>query len=134
MTMRTMGPVGIPEIRTRRAETAGIQRGYAVGQGAADGGGALITVLNTRAVGIAGDLPSAGTSVGDAFPVVQDGETVGIAGAVITAGQYVKADATSRLIPAVAAAGSGEEVIGRAQSGAAAVGDEFIVDVHPFVK
>jgi hypothetical protein len=134
MTQRLMGPVGIPVIRTRAAETAGIKRGYAVSQGVADGGAALITVANTRTVGIAGDLPVAGTAVGDATPVVQAGETVGIAGAAITAGQYVKADATSRLIPAVGAAGSGEEVAGIARSAAPLAGDEFIIDVRPFVK
>jgi|ERR1039457_4839206 len=134
MTMRVMGPVGIPAIRTRVAETAGILRGYAVAQGVADNGGKLITVLNTRVIGVAGDVPLAGTSVGDPFPVVEDGETVAIAGAVITAGQYVKADATSRFIPAVGAAGTGEEIAGRAQSSAAVVGDEFIIDVAPSVK
>ncbi|MDR3797969.1 MAG: hypothetical protein P4K93_07440 [Terracidiphilus sp.] len=134
MTMRVMGPVGIPEIRTRMAETAGILRGLAVAQGVADGGGKLITVLNTRVVGVAGDVPVGGTAVGDAFPVVQGGETVAIAGAVIAAGQYVKADATSRFIPAVGASGTGEEIAGRAQSSAAVVGDEFIIDVLPMVK
>jgi hypothetical protein len=129
-----MGPVGIPEIRTRVAETAGILRGYAVGQGVADDGGKLIAVLNTRVIGVAGDVPVAGTNVGDAFPVVQDGETVAIAGAVIAAGQYVKADATSRFIPAVGAAGSGEEIAGRAQSSALVIGDEFIIDFVPSVK
>jgi hypothetical protein len=129
-----MGPVGIPAIRTRVAETAAILRGLAVAQGAADNGGRLVTVLNTRVVGIAGDVPVAGTNVGDAFPVVQDGETVAIAGAVIAAGQYVKADATSRFIPAVGASGTGEEIAGRAQSSAAVIGDEFIIDVAPFVK
>ncbi len=134
MTMRVTGPVGIPVIRTRAAETAGILRGYAVGQGVADNGGKLITVLNSRVVGVAGDVPLNGTNVGDAFPCVQDGETVAIAGAVIAAGQYVKADATSRFIPAVAASGSGEEIAGRAQSSALVVGDEFIIDVAPSVK
>ena len=134
MTMRVMGPVGIPAIRTRVAETAGILRGYAVAQGVADNGGKLITVLNTRVIGVAADVPSAGTSVGDPFPVVEDGETVAIAGAVITAGQYVKADATSRFIPAVGAAGTGEEIAGRAQSSAAVAGDEFIIDFAPSVK
>lgn len=134
MTMRVMGAVGIPAIRTREAETAGILRGYAVAQGVADNGAKLVTVLNTRVIGVAGDVPLAGTGVGDPFPVVQDGETVGIAGAVIAAGQYVKADATSRFIPAVGAAGAGEEIAGRAQSSAAVVGDEFIIDFAPSVK
>jgi hypothetical protein len=129
-----MGPVGLPAIRTRTAETAGILSGYAVGQGVADNGGKLITVANTRVVGVAGDVPLAGANVGDAFPVVQDGETPAIAGAVIAAGQYVKADATSRFIPAVGAAGSGEEIAGRAQSSAAVIGDEFIIDFAPSVK
>jgi len=134
MTLRVMGPVGIPQIRTRVAETAAIMPGLLVAQGVADNGAKLITVANTRAIGVAGDVPVAGTSVGDAFPVVQDGETVAIAGAAITAGQYVKADATSRCIPAVGAAGTGEEIIGRAQSSAVLAGDEFILDVIPSVK
>jgi hypothetical protein len=132
--MRVMGAVGIPAIRTREAESAGILRGYAVAQGVADNGAKLVTVLNTRVIGVAGDVPVVGTSVGDAFPVVQDGETVAIAGAVIAAGQYVKADATSRFIPAVGAAGTGEEIAGRAQSSAAVAGDEFIIDFAPSVK
>jgi hypothetical protein len=129
-----MGPVGIPAIRTRVAETAAILRGLAVAQGVADNGGKLVTVLNTRVVGIAGDVPVAGTNVGDAFPVVQHGETPAIAGAVIAAGQYVKADATSRFIPATGTAGVSEEIFGRAQSSAAAAGDEFILLIAPMVN
>lgn len=134
MAMRTMGPVGIPAIRTRIAETAGLLRGYAVGQGAADEGGKLITVAGARVIAVVGDVPNAGPAVGDAFPGVEGGETVAVCGAVVSAGQYVKADATSRFVPAVGAAGSGEEVAGRAQSSTLAAGDEFIIKFCPFVK
>ncbi len=131
--MRLMGPTGIPAIRTRAAETAGLTSGLAVAQGVDDGGAKAITVAGTRAIGVVGDVPAIGVAVGDAMPVVEAGECVAISGDAISAGEYVKSDNAGKLVPVTAGAGTSEEVVGRAVSSTTATGQEFILRVTPFV-
>lgn len=130
MALRTMGPSGSTNLKTRVAETANMARGYPVKQGVNDGGVGSITVLGARAVGV---QQEATVNIGDAVLVVESGETIAIAGAAVVAGNYVKADATGRLIPVTGTAGGGEEVIGRAVSSQATVGGEFVVEVKIFI-
>lgn len=125
MTQSLRGPVGTPRIRSFSLP-AGTVAGTPVKQGADDNTVALAGVGDT-AFGVTAETDLVNKGFGG---IVVEGETIALAGAAITGGQWVKADATNRLIPATV---SGDKVLGRAVSTAAAAGDEFVVDVRPFV-
>jgi hypothetical protein len=125
---RTIGPVG-PYIQKTYGSESLMTRGYAVTSGVADGNATAITAAGQRAVGI---LKEDVLVIGAPASVTRVGDEVGIAGAAIPYGSYVKADALGRLVPIAGTAG--EEVIGRAESTAAALGDEVLVFVLPSVR
>lgn len=88
-----------------------------------------VSAANAPSIGIA-DIPgTAGTPV----RVTRAGDTPATAGGVITAGQYVKTDASGKLVAVTGTAGDGENIVGRAESAAAASGDNFVLFVNPSV-
>ena len=125
--MRTVGPVSIINEKTYGAESL-ITLGYAVQHGVADGNATAITAAGQRALGIA-SLDITSLALTAALPVVRFGDARAIAGAAVPYGAYVIADAVGRLVPAAGVAG--EEIVGRAESTASGLGDEFLVFVHP---
>ena len=121
--MRTVGPVGPVSEKTYAADSA-LTLGYVVTSGAADAHATAITALGQVPLGI---VSQGVVNVGDPAPVVRLGDARAIAGAAVANGVLVKADASGRLIPAVA----GDLTIGRAESTASGFGDEFLVFVFP---
>jgi hypothetical protein len=131
MALATMAPAGGSFRRSFTAESAGLQRGYGVTQGAADGGVAAIAAANTRIKGV---LNRPTVNVGDPANVTTLGEEIAIAGAAITAGQLVTTDNTGRFVPIAGAAGSGREIAGEARSSQPTVGGEFVIFVSPSIS
>lgn len=118
MAVATKGPIGSPEIRTYVAGVANIKRGLALTLGA-DENHAVIAGANAVCIGIAAeDAPSG--AVGDAVAAAVAGETIAQIGAAVTAGQFLKSDATGKLVPAAAA---GDNIIAQAVSGNPNSGD-----------
>jgi hypothetical protein len=72
-------------------------------------------------------------AAGYAIPVTRIGDGVAIAGAAIPFGTYVKVDAVGRPVPVVGTVGGGEQIVGRAESTASALGDEVVIFVLPSV-
>lgn len=128
MASRTVGPQGHTNTKTYTAEGAGLTRGLCMKAGANVGGVNLQTAAGGQVIGI---LAESTIAIGDPAAVVRDGDTPAIAGAAIAYGAYVKSDAAGRVIPITGTAG--EQVVGRAESATAALGDELIVFVKPFV-
>ena len=125
---RTVAPCGPTNQKTYPAETL-MTRGYAVAKGLADGNATAVTTAGQRAVGIVAESV---TVVGGGASVVRHGDTPAIAGGAVAYGDYVKADAVGRLVTIAGTAG--EEVVGRAESTATGLGDEFLVFVMPHVR
>lgn len=125
--MRTVGPVGITNPKTYGAES-GLTRGYAAQKGVKDGNVTAVTGAGQRAFGIVAETVSSG----EAATVVRFGDALAIAGGTVAYGDYVKVDATGKLVTIAGTAG--EEIVGRAESAAAASGNEFIVFVLPSVR
>jgi hypothetical protein len=126
MAKATRGPAGTPLIRTYRAEDTGLTRGYAVIQGTADDQ-CKVSGAAGAAIGIVAEDAVEDALVG----IVQDGETIGIAGGTVNAGAWVKAHTDGTL---VASAGEDSHNIGRARTTAASAADEFVVDVKEVKK
>ena len=121
--MRTVGPVGAINEKTYTSESL-ITLGYVVMAGVADGNCTAMTALGQPMLGIASD---AAPSAGYATPIVRMGDARAIAGAAIPYGALVKGNAAGQLIPCAA----GDASVGRAESTASGVGDEFLVFVFP---
>lgn len=125
---RTIAPVIGPD-KTYIPATA-VQRGYGVTiAGVSLGSCAAINAAGQRGVGIC----SADTAAGTPVVVGRFGDQVAFAGAAFQPGVYLKFDAAGRVVAVAGGAGSGEEVIGRAESSSTALGDEVVVFVSPFV-
>jgi hypothetical protein len=128
-TVRTVGPVGPINEKTYLSQSL-LSKGLAAKAGTVDGSSTAVTGAGQRALGI---VSNDVTVIGNPAPIVRHGDTVGIAGAAIANDNYLKVNATGQLVPVAGGAGSGEEVVGRAQSTANALGDEICVFVNPFV-
>ena len=127
MAKATRGPIGTPRIRTYRAQSSVLTRGYAVKQGTADDQCVLAGAAE-EAIGIVAESVLEDALVG----IVQDGETIAIVGTGgITAGAWVKVEAGGKL---VASAGEDTANIGRARTTATTDGDEFVLDVKEVKK
>lgn len=127
MAKATDGPMGTQQVRTYRAEGGALTRGYGVQQGTASDQ-AKLSGAATRVLGVAGETAAA---VDDPAAIVMLGETVAVAGAQVNAGDYVKTDTAGKWIPGNAA---DVETGGKALTGAAGDGDEFILFVNPNQK
>lgn len=125
---RSIGPVAPNSPKTYGSESL-MTRGYAVASGLLDGNATAIITAGQRALGI---LEEDVLAVGRGAKVNRFGDSVGIAGAPVPYGSYVKADAAGRLVPIAGTAG--EEVVGRAESTASGLGDEVLVFVLPSVR
>lgn len=125
----TGGPVGNAHKRTYlldAASTAVIGQG--VIKGLLDTSVANPSGAGQRCEGVVDFVPF-GTSV--ALSIVRKGECLAICGAGgVNRGDYVKMDATGLFVAATTTA---DEVVGRAVTSATTSGDEFILDVDPFV-
>jgi hypothetical protein len=115
-------PVGEVKARTYRVEGSALTRGYAVIQGTADDQ-CKLAGADAAALGIVAESV---TTVGRPVNIVQEGETIAIAGDVVAAGQWVKVGTGGKLVPS---AGEDKHNIGRARTSAAADTDEFVLDV-----
>lgn len=126
MAKATRGPVGTPLIRTYRAQSSALTRGYAVKQGTADDQCVLASTAE-EAIGIVAESALEGALVG----IVQDGECIAIAGTGgVTAGAWVKVESGGKL---VISAGEDTANIGRARTTAEADG-EFVLAVKEVKK
>ena len=128
-----MGSIGFPKKRTYRIEGGQLLRGTAVIQGTADDQVKAPAAANAKGIGVLEE-----TIAQDKHgAVIKGGESIAIAGGAIVAGELVKiGGANGRMIAGVdpPAATTTENYVGRAVTGAAADGDEFILDVAPFVN
>jgi hypothetical protein len=97
--------------------------------GAADGQVLQAAAATDAAFGLADNLGQA--TVGARVDVIQSGIGEGEAGAAITRGALLMADASGRVITAAAAAGSNVRTIGTALVSAAAAGEIIPVDITP---
>jgi len=94
-------------------------------------GVALASVLNERVLGVLTNKPNA---AGKSAEVQVAGVAKAMAGAAIARGDFVKVDATGRLIPQTAeAAGVQVYVVGQALEAAAAAGDLVAVKLQGLV-
>lgn len=124
----TTGPIGRAHIRTYQAAAANQTRGLALVQGADDNHVAIAAAANAVVLGVQQESTS---NAGDPVSAVLDGETIAIAGAAITAGQWVICTATGQFIPSTAVA---DNIAGKALSSAALQGDEFVIFVKPSIR
>lgn len=124
----TTGTCGTSHVRTYQATAANQLRGLALVQGADDAHLATAAAANAPAFAIQAESI---LNAGDPLLAVLEGETIAIAGAAVAAGQYVITDAAGRLVPSAAI---GDNVVGRAISSAAVLGDEFVILVSPFIR
>lgn len=124
---RSIGPVS-GTTKTYIPEN-GVTAGYAVAVGTAQGACRPVNAVGQRCIGISDQTVVAGNPA----RITRSGDAVAFAGGAVTHGQYVKADATGRMIAVTGTPGSGEEVVGRAESDSTAAGDELVVFVSPFV-
>jgi hypothetical protein len=129
MSVETRGPIGSPQTRAFTAASANMMRGMVAIFGADEFHAALAGAANPVGIGIV-EEDSPTLSVGDDVSVVMDGETPAIIGAAVAPGQFLKADATNRLIPAVAA---GDNVIAFSLSQNENPGDWVTVRVLHFI-
>lgn len=125
MVKSTKGPIGNASRRTFTVDTAAVTRGYAVKRNADDH--VVICVANDAALGIMEET----TAVGVVGSVVLFGECIGICGAAVTQGDWLKSDGNGALITS-----GGEDIanVGRAMSSTANSGDEVLVFVMPVKK
>jgi len=124
----TTGIVGHSHKRTYQATAANQLRGLGLVQGANDYTLSIGAAANAVAIGIQEEST---LNAGDPLSAVLWGEATGIAGAAVTAGQYVILNAAGQLVPSTAV---GDNVVGKAISSAALAGDELIVFVSPFIR
>ncbi|QHN04420.1 hypothetical protein FTO74_14385 [Granulicella sp. WH15] len=113
--------------RTYQAGVAGMKRGTAVMQGA-DPQHVIPATANAQCLGL---LEEDVINVGDDCAVRVSGEAVFIAGAVLNAPAYLVSNATGQLIPSAAI---GDNVIARAVSSIAAIGDYGTAFITPFIR
>jgi hypothetical protein len=97
--------------------------------GAADGQVVQAAAGTDAAFGLADNLGQA--AVGGRVDVIQSGIGEGEAGAAITRGALLMADASGRVITAAAAAGSNVRTIGTALASAGGAGEIIPVDINP---
>ncbi len=124
----TTGVCGQSHSRTYQATAANQLRGLALVQGADDAHLSTAAAANAQALGVQAEST---LYAGDPISAVLWGETTAIAGAAITAGQYVITNAAGQFVPSTAI---GDNVVGRAISSAAVLGDEFVIFVNPFIR
>jgi hypothetical protein len=115
------GPAGTPFLRRYKVTGGNISRGYGVKRGSNDDE-VVIADANADGLGILAETTNQ-DNMGD---VCEHGECVAIAGAAITQGQWLKFDASGKVVPS---AGEDQPNIGRAKSSATADGDEVLVFV-----
>jgi hypothetical protein len=120
------GPVGTNRIRAYNGP-AGTGYGLAVAQGA-DDNSVVLPAAGHRCLGITVEPD---TNLTGLLGVARDGEVPAIIGAAVEADQDLIADAAGRLVPSVT---DGDQVIARAITSGAALGDEIIVEITKFVK
>ena len=122
--------VGVIGSRRTRPYTgpAGTSYGLAVKQGGADNAVILPTASGQRCIGIVEETDVANSGL---LSVIWEGECIAIAGAAIPADSDLIANAAGQLIPSVTAA---DQVIARAVTSAAALGDEVVVQLNRFIK
>ncbi len=100
-------------------------KGFVVVQGSSDIN-AVTAAANAVPIGI---IDESTVYAGDALTVVTSGETEGVAGAAVAAGQFLVSDALGRLVPATNV--NGQNIVGQARSSATSAGDEIILFVSP---
>jgi len=123
----TVGLIG--DQRTRPyTGPAGTTYGLAVKQGGADGAVILPTGSGQRCLGIVAESDLANTGE---LLIIWQGEAIAIAGAAIAADVDLIVDAAGRVIPSVTDL---DQVIARAVTSAAALGDEVVVQLNRFIK
>ena len=102
--------------------------GQGVIKGATDGSVANPSGAGQRCEGVTEFVPF-GTSA--AAPIIRKGECIAICGAGgVSRGDYVKMDANGLFVTSTTAA---DEVAGRAVTSATTSGDQFVLDLDPFV-
>jgi hypothetical protein len=121
----TTRPEGARNVRTYRAEGGALAHRLAVMQGTADDQAKVVTGANVACLGVIGENLGA-AAAGDPVSIVQHGETIAIAGDVITPNIPVKVDTNGKLVPAT---GTDAYIVGISRSSAAADTDEFVVFV-----
>jgi hypothetical protein len=114
-------------IRTYSGPT-GLTAGLGVIQGASDGVIALPSAANAQCIGVIQESDVVGNGE---YAIKREGETYAICGAAIAAPAYVKMDASGKFIPTSAA---GDYIYGRAVSSTSASGDEFVLEICPFIR
>lgn len=107
---------------------ASLVAGTGVIQGASDGLCASPTAANQQCIGIINETDQVGFGQ---YGLVRSGESYALAGAAIVAPAYVKMDANGHFVPSTAA---GDFVYGSAVSSAANPGDEFVIEICPFIR
>lgn len=122
-----MGVVSGAIKQTFRAEGGALTRGFGVIKGTADDQ-ALIAGAAALTLGVVAETAGA---AGLPVSVVLFGPAIGIAGAAITAGSFVKTDAAGKFVPS---AGEDTANSGWALSSADADTDEFVIFVQPVKK
>jgi hypothetical protein len=113
--------------RTYRAQVVPLTRGFAMMQGTADDQVNLATA-GARIQGVLEESTRAADVANAPVSIITHGECIAICGAAVNAGDRVKSDANGRFITTVT---PGDEVGGTARSSAAALGDEFVLDLTP---
>jgi hypothetical protein len=122
----TTRPQGERNIRTYRAEGGALAHRLAVMQGTADDQAKAVTGAGVACIGVIAENSGA-AAADDLIAVVQHGETIAIAGGVITPNVPVGVDANGKL---VAVTGTDANIVGISRSSAAADTDEFVVFVN----
>jgi hypothetical protein len=124
MAKASGGPASSPLKRSYRGEGGALTRGFGVQQGTAEDQ-AKVSGAATKVLGVVDESTAA---AGDPVGVVLFGECIAIAGGLVTAGMPLKTDANGKFVDASAA---DVETGGKALTGAAADGDEFVMFVNP---
>jgi hypothetical protein len=127
MAKASKGPTGFNLKRTFKVvAAAGITRGFAAIKGTNED---EADIAGAAAAGLG--IMEETTLLNGYGAVVTHGECIAIAGGAVVQGDWVKTDASGKL---VASAGEDTANMGRAMSGAAADGDEFVLFVNPVKK
>jgi hypothetical protein len=121
----TTRPQGERKVRTYRAEGGALAHRLAVMQGTDDDQAKAVTGAGVACVGVIAENAGA-AAAGDLISVVEEGETIGIAGGGITPNIPVGVDANGKL---VAVTGTDTNIVGISRNSAAADTDEFVVQV-----